>query len=93
MQTSQASVGTTATALTAVASTSRARSSVDRTRAVVVKHTTTGSTIYLGGVGVTSSTGWAMGADDPMEFELDLSEDLYAITATGTVTVYVMSVG
>ena len=93
MNTAQVSVGAARVALTDVASTSRARSALDRSRAVVVKHTAAGSTIYLGGVDVTSANGWAMGADDPMEFELDLSEDLYAITASGTVTVYVMSAG
>lgn len=96
MLTSQVSVTTTRTALTAVSSTTRARSTTERKRAVVVKHTTTGSTVYLGGVDVTASGatgGWALGADDPLEIELDLSEDLYAITASGTVTVYVMSVG
>lgn len=84
MQTSQVSVTTTRTAL----------STVDRKRTVVVKHTTTGSTVYLGGPDVTASGatgGWALGADDPIEMELD--ESLYAITASGTVTVYVMSVG
>lgn len=86
MQTSQVSVGTTRTAL----------STVDRKRTVVVKHTTTGSTVYLGGPDVTASGatgGWAMGSDDPMEFDLGVDEELYAITASGTVTVYVMSVG
>lgn len=87
MQTSQVTVGTTAVALSAA----------DRFgRTVAVKHTTAGATVYLGGPGVTASGatgGWALGADDPVEVDLGHAEQLYAITASGTVIVYVMGVG
>jgi len=65
----------------------------DRERSFVVKHTTAGSTVYIGGLDVTTANGWPMGADDPMEFVVEANEELWAVTASGTVTVYVMGVG
>jgi len=62
-------------------------------KGIVVKHTTSGSTVYIGGADVTSANGWPLAADDPLEIDLGAQEQLYAVTASGTVTVYVMGVG
>ena len=82
MQTAQVSVGTTRVQLLATGR-----------EGVVIKHTTSGATVYIGGADVTSSNGWPMTADDPLEIDLQPNEPLYAVAASGTVTVYVMGVG
>jgi hypothetical protein len=76
--TAQVTVGTTATLLLAA----------NRADQVVSLHSSSG-TIYIGGVGVTSSTGYRMDNGDKLTVGLSDNEALYAITATGTSTMQV----
>jgi hypothetical protein len=59
---------------------------------IQVKNTDSAITIYLGGVGVTSSTGYPLLAGQSISFGLLGSGDVpYAISASGTPTVAVMA--
>ena len=47
------------------------------------------SAVYLGGSGVTAAAGFELAAGEVVA--IDLSEDMYAITASGTQVVHVLS--
>jgi hypothetical protein len=80
----QVAVSTTAVQLTAAESDSRVGESV------AVTNTHASATVYLGGAGVTSSTGFPLVAGGSLSVDLDGTETLYGITASGSVTVGVL---
>lgn len=81
ISTRQVTVGTTATAL------------VDATpdAEMVYLHSSSG-TCYVGNSDVTSSTGYKMDNGDKLSIE-NKANGIWAITASGTVTMMVMAVG
>ena len=46
--------------------------------------------LHIGNSGLTSSNGFLMDNDDKIRLTLNEGEDLWAITATGTSTLYVL---
>ena len=81
---SQVSVTTSAGALVASGS---PESRASEGRRFLLK--TASSVVYVGGSGVTSSTGYLLTAN--VEYPVDLrdNETLYAVTSSGSATVYV----
>ena len=77
----QISVGTTATLLVAA-------NIMDQT---VQLHNLGGGAVYLGDANVTTSNGYKMDNTDKLQIPVGDNEDLYAITASGTQTVAVLS--
>ena len=77
----QISVGTTATLLVAA-------NIMDQT---VQLHNLGGGAVYLGNASVTTSNGYKMDNTDKLQIPLGDNEALYAITASGTHTVAVLS--
>ena len=61
----------------------------NRADQMVYLHSGSG-TIYLGNSNVTTATGYRMDNGDKLSMQLGDNEALYAITASGTPTVYVM---
>ncbi len=49
--------------------------------------------VFLGNAGVTTTTGFAVAAGAEYSFDLASGDDLFAIVATGTVTVAVLRTG
>ena len=80
MKTAQVSVSTTATLLVAA----------DPHDQTVLLHTASGA-CYLGNASVTSSTGFKIDNNTEVSLPLGDYEALYAITSSGTDTVYVYS--
>lgn len=80
------SIGTTATLISALA--------VGRDGQTVAIQNPTGSTVYLGGPGVTTSSyGYELGAGITFSIEMRHNEQLYGVVATGTQTVNVIRQG
>ncbi|CAB4156669.1 hypothetical protein UFOVP655_96 [uncultured Caudovirales phage] len=80
------SIGTTATLISAM--------SVGRDGQTVAIQNPTGSTVYLGGAGVTTSSyGYELGAGITFSIEMSHNEQLYGVVATGTQTVNVIRQG
>ena len=77
----QISVGTTATLLVAA-------NIMDQT---VQLHNLGGGAVYLGNASVTTSNGYKMDNTDKLQIPVGDNEALYAITASGTHTVAVLS--
>jgi len=77
--TSQVTVTTTATLLV----------TANRADQAVYLHSASG-TIYVGGAGVTTSTGYKMDNGDKLSMQLSDNESLYGIAASGTPTMMVM---
>jgi hypothetical protein len=77
----QISVGTTATLLVAA-------NIMDQT---VQLHNLGGGAVYLGNASVTTSNGYKMDNTDKLQIPVGDNEALYAITASGTNTVAVLS--
>lgn len=77
--TSQVTVTTTATLLV----------TANRADQAVYLHSSSG-TIYVGGAGVTTSTGYKMDNGDKLSMQLSDNESLYGIAASGTPTMMVM---
>lgn len=46
--------------------------------------------VYIDGAGVTSSTGYRMDNGDKLTLTMTTNEKLYAVTSSGTSTVYVL---
>lgn len=84
---SQASVTTSATSIIAAASTSGGGGGRD----FLIKSTSS-TAVYVGGAGVTTSTGYLLTQNVEYPVQLGASEALYAVAASGTVTVYVLGV-
>lgn len=80
MKTSQVTVTTTATLLVAA----------DPHDQTVVVHAAAGS-CYIGNASVTASTGFKIDNGNKLTFPLGAYEALYAITSSGSDTVYVYS--
>ncbi len=80
MKTSQVTVTTTATLLVAA----------DPHDQTVLLHTAQGA-CYIGNAAVTSSTGFKVDNNNEVTLPLGAYEALYAITSSGTDTVYVYS--
>jgi len=78
------------TAQVSVASTATLLLTANRADQTVALHSSSG-TIYIGGVGVTSTTGYKMDNGDKLTVQLSDNEALYAITAAGTATMQVYS--
>jgi hypothetical protein len=78
MKTSQVTATTTPTLLVAA----------DPHDQTVLVHTESGS-CYVGNASVTSTTGFKLDNQSKVTFPLGAYEALYAITASGTTTVYV----
>jgi hypothetical protein len=85
LETAQVSVTTTATKLTSAV----AQVSGD-TQEIAVKPN---GTIYVGGSGVTTANGFEVQGGEVFSISLRFGEDLYGITATGTVATYVIRQG
>ena len=63
-------------------------------QSVLIQNPSGGATIYLGGVGVTSSAyGYALAGGSDISIDLSGGESLYAITASGTQQVNVLRQG
>jgi hypothetical protein len=77
----QISVGTTATLLVAA-------NIMDQT---VQLHNLGGGAVYIGNASVTTSNGYKMDNTDKLQIPVGDNEALYAITASGTHTVAVLS--
>ncbi len=77
----QVTVGTTATLLVAA-------NIMDQT---VQLHNLGGGAVYLGNANVTTSNGYKMDNTDKLQIPLGDNEALYAITASGSHTVAVLS--
>lgn len=77
------SVSTTATKLTASATTSSGSS-------VVVTPT---AAVFIGAAGVTAAAGFPVAAGATVALDLRSDENLYAITASGTASVNVLQTG
>lgn len=60
---------------------------------LLVKVPAGGATIYVGGSDVTSSNGYAVAAGEALACDVDPAERLYAVTASGTQTAYVLARG
>jgi hypothetical protein len=87
VRTAQVTVTTSATALQSAAD------SADSTPGNSVSLYNTGATdAYVGGSGVTSSTGFLLKAGAVLSFDLGSADVPYGITASGTTTVHVLSV-
>lgn len=84
VQASTVTVGTTATLLASPATTDSDGISVQFTPP---------STIYIGGAGVTSSTGYALTAGVEYNYDLRAGDALYAAVAASTVAVPVFCTG
>ena len=82
---SQVSVTTAATAL-AVSGTREGP--YGETRRFLIKSTST-TAVYVGDAGVLTTTGYLLTQNVEYPFDLRESETLYAVAASGTVTVYV----
>ena len=82
---SQPSVTTAATAL-AVSGT--AERGPGDTRRFLIK-STSATAVYVGPAGVTTSTGYLLTQNQEYVVDLRVEETLYAVAASGTVTVYV----
>ena len=78
--TSQVTVTTTATLLV----------TANRADQMVYLHSASG-TIYVGGAGVTSSTGYKMDNGDKLSMQLSDNESLYGIATAGTPVMMVMA--
>lgn len=50
----------------------------------------TGSTVYVGGSTVTSATGWPVAGGTTASFDLEATDVLYAVVASGTAVVPVL---
>jgi len=77
----QVTVGTTATLLVAA-------NIMDQT---VQLHNTGGGAVYLGNASVTTSNGYKLDNTDKLQIPVGDNEALYAIAASGTHTVAVLS--
>lgn len=82
---SQVAVGTTAGAL---AVSGLREGPPGNLRRFLIKNTSA-TTVYVGGVGVTSSTGYPLTQNTEYPVSLRENETLYAVSASGTVTVFV----
>lgn len=83
----QVTVTTSAVALSSAETDSRGGESV------AVKNTDATNAVYVGGTsGVTTSTGYKLGAGEVLALDLDMGESLYAISA-GSVVVAVLRTG
>lgn len=80
---SQKSVTTTAVALVAA---TRERGSVEGRRFLIK---TASAVVYIGPLGVTASNGYLLTANVEYPFTIDDDEAYYAITSSGTATVFV----
>jgi len=78
--TSQVTVTTTATLLV----------TANRADQSVYLHSSSG-VIYVGGAGVTTSTGYRMDNGDKLTMQLSDNESLYGIASSGTPTMMVMA--
>lgn len=85
--TAQVSVGTTATALAAYEHAGRTGNSI------AVQNVDSTNAVYLGASGVTTGTGYKLTAGSSIAFDLDDGETLYAIAASGTVTIHTLRTG
>jgi hypothetical protein len=79
----QVTVGTTATLLV----------TGDHDGCRVLIHKQQQHTIYLGGAGVTTSTGFLFDHDGTIDMALRAGESLYAVCTTGTETAYILTSG
>lgn len=81
------SVATTATRIDTSSETDMARGSS------VAVYNNGAATVYLGDDGVTTANGYPLAAGSHMSIDLDPSEALYGIVASGTVEVRVLEAG
>lgn len=86
ISTAQVAVSTTAAKLTSTPTDSRAGSSIAITAPAA-------ATLYIGGSGVTSTTGFAVAAGASVSLDLQSGEDVYGVLASGTGTAYVLRSG
>jgi len=86
ISTAQVAVSTTAAKLTSTPTDSRAGSSIAITAPVA-------ATLYIGGSGVTSTTGFAVAAGASVSLDLQSGEDVYGVLASGTGTAFVLRTG
>lgn len=83
----QVSVGTTATELSAADTDTRLG------QTLIVKNASAATAVFLGGSGVTTSTGLSLAAAATVTVELGQGEELYGIVAAATETVHVLRTG
>ncbi len=89
VSTAQIPVGTTATLLSGV---DPGSGGAPNGQSLVLSNTGA-ATVFIGGPGVTTTTGYPVPAGAEYSLDLDGLETLFAIVATGTVTVAVLRTG
>lgn len=57
---------------------------------IVARNKDASAAVDLGGSGVTTGTGFTLAAGESVAFDLSGADDLYAVTASGTVVVHVL---
>lgn len=87
-QGARVSVGTTETELTGAQTDTIAGQSV-----VVKLPSAATASVFLGGTGVTTTTGFELTAGSSISMDLGQGEQLFGIVATGTQTVHVLRTG
>lgn len=80
------SVGTSETELTGTQTDSTAGQSL-------VVQNRGAADVFVGGTGVTTSTGFKLAAGDSVSLDLGQGEKLFGIVATGTVTCHILRAG
>lgn len=80
-------VGTTATKLTETEADTRSGT------AVRIRNASAVSDAFVGGPAVTTAAGFRLGPGEQFSLELAPDEDLYGVTASGTVTVMTLRTG
>jgi hypothetical protein len=87
VQSAQITVGTAATLLSA------AETDTPAGARLVVRNSSATTSVFLGGAGVTASTGLELPSATQLPWTLDLGEALYAAVVVGTVVVHVLQGG
>lgn len=82
----QVSVGTTETELTGAQTDTVAGQSL-------VAINKGAASVFLGGTGVTTTTGFELAAGESVNVDVNQGEKLFGIVATGTQTVHVLRIG
>ena len=87
VQAARVTVGTAATLLSAAEADTCAGSRL------LVRNSSATTSVFLGGAGVTASTGLELPSASQVPWTLDLGEALYAAVVVGTVVVHVLQGG